>query len=254
MKAIARKVIPMWIYRRLSRAYSYLLAWREGPVCIAKMAFGSGEMTCRFSKLAHPFTFRRISEDKNVVLGNIIRNEALEGPLPGHARFIVDAGCYIGDTAALFLSRYHESTCVALEPGFAHELASRNLAEYGGRAILLKAALMGTAEICKIDEADTGTQAVHAADGDVDAVTIAQILELSPHGRIDILKIDIEGAENELFQSAEDWLHLVDCITIELHGDRAKDEIPKKLKAAGFNLSQHGYALVALRPRQPDPR
>jgi FkbM family methyltransferase len=254
MKAIVRKVIPMWIYRRLSRAYSYLLAWREGPVCIAKMAFGSGEMTWHFSNLAYPFTFRLISEDKNVVLGNIIRNEALEGPLPDNARFIVDAGCYIGDTTALFLSRYHASTCVALEPGSAHVLASRNLARYGGRAILLKAALMGTAGICKIDEADTGTQAVHAADGDVAAVTMAQILELSPHGRIDILKVDIEGAENELFESVEGWLHLVDCITIELHGDRAKHEIPTKLKAAGFELSQNGYALVALRPRQPDRR
>jgi FkbM family methyltransferase len=254
MKVIARKVIPMWVYRRLSRVYSYLLAWREGPICIAKMAFGSGEMTYRFSNLAHPFTFRLISEDKNVVLGNIIRNEALEGPLPDNASFIVDAGCYIGDTAALFLSRYHGSTCVALEPGSAHGLASRNLARYGGRAILLKAALMGSAGTCKIDEADTGTQAVHAADGDVVAVTMAQLLELSPHGRIDILKVDIEGAENELFDSAEGWLHLVDCITIELHGDRAKHEIPKKLKAAGFELSQNGYALVALRHSQPDRR
>jgi FkbM family methyltransferase len=252
MKTIARKVIPMWIYRKISRAYSYLLAWREGPVCIAKMSLGRGEMTHGFSGLLYPFTFRRISEDKNVVLGNIIRNEALEGPLPDDARFIVDAGCYIGDTSALFLSRYPKSTCVALEPGVAHELASRNLARYGERAYLLKAALMGSAGACKINEAGTGTEAVHASDGDVEAVTMSQLLKLSPHGRIDILKVDIEGAENELFQRAEDWLHLVDCITIELHGERAKNEIPAKLKAAGFNLSQHSYAIVAIRPSMSD--
>jgi len=214
------------------------------------MALGSGEMTHHFSALQQPFTFRLISEDKHVVLGNIIRNEALAGPLPPDARFIVDAGGYIGDTAAMFLSRYPESTCVVLEPGAAYELAARNLARYGGRVTLLKAALMGNEGACKIAEAETGTQAIHAVDGNVDAMTMPQILALSPHGRIDILKVDIEGAENELFESTGGWLHLVDCITIELHGERAKDEIPIKLEAAGFNLSQNGYALVAVRSRQ----
>lgn len=250
MKAIARKLIPIGVYRIISRGYSYLLAWREGPVCIARMALGSGEMTHHFSALQQPFTFRLISEDKHVVLGNIIRNEALAGPLPPDARFIVDAGGYIGDTAAMFLSRYPESTCVVLEPGAAYELAARNLARYGGRVTLLKAALMGNEGACKIAEAETGTQAIHAVDGNVDAMTMPQILALSPHGRIDILKVDIEGAENELFESTGGWLHLVDCITIELHGERAKDEIPIKLEAAGFNLSQNGYALVAVRSRQ----
>ena len=250
MKAIARKVIPMGVYRVLSRAYSYLLAWREGPVCIARMALGSGEMTHHFGSLQQPFTFRLISEDKHVVLGNIIRNEALAGPLPPTARFIVDAGGYIGDTAAIFLSRYPESTCIVLEPGAAYELAARNLARYGGRATLLKAALMGNDGACKITEAETGTQAIHAADGNVDAMTMSQILALSPNGRVDILKVDIEGAENELFESTGGWLHLVDCITIELHGERAKNEIPIKLEAAGFNLSQNGYALVAVRSRR----
>ena len=254
MKAIARKVIPMGIYRVLSRGYSYLLAWREGPVCIARMALGCGEMTHHFGALQQPFTFRLISEDKHVVLGNIIRNEALAGPLPPDARFIVDAGGYIGDTAAMFLSRYPESTCVVLEPGAAHGLAARNLARYGRRATLLKAALMGNVGTCKIAEAETGTQALHDADGNVDAMTMSQILELSPHGRIDILKVDIEGAENELFQSAESWLHLVDCITIELHGEKAKNEIPIKLEAAGFDLSQNGYALVAVRSRRANQR
>lgn len=239
----------MWIYRRLSRVYSYLLAWREGPVCIAKMAFGRGEMTHTFKGLLHPFTFRLIAEDKHVVLGNIVRNEALAGPLPDDARFIIDAGGYIGDTASIFLSRYPDSKCIVLEPGAAHEIARRNLARYGQRGILFKAALMGDSGSCKIDEADTGTQAVHAEGGEIDAMTIPQLLKLSPHGRVDILKIDIEGAEDDLFKRAGDWLEYVDCITIELHGDKAKKEIPGKLEAAGFILSKHGYALVAVRNR-----
>jgi FkbM family methyltransferase len=252
MKAIARKLIPMWIYRKLSRVYSYLLAWREGPICIAKMAFGSGEMTHRFRTLVHPFSFQINEENRKVVLGNLIKKEVMDGPLPKDARFIVDAGGYIGDSAALFLSRYPHAQCLVLEPGMAHAWASRNLAAYGPRAILLKAALMQSAGAFRIVEADTGTHVVADIAGTVEVVTIPQLLSRSPHGRIDILKIDIEGAEVDLFKGGCDWLSSVDCLSIELHGDEAKREIPLTLLAAGFELSRHGSLTVAVRKLSRD--
>ena len=69
---------------------------------------------------------------------------------------------------------------------------------------------------------------------------------------IDILKIDIEGAEVDLFKGAGDWLNSVDCISIELHGDEAKREIPATLIAAGFELSRHGSLTVAVRKQSRD--
>lgn len=253
MKALIRSIVPMWAYRRLGRLYSYLLAWREGPACILRMALGQGEMTHRFHGLLHPFTFRRTSEDINVVLGNIIRREALAGPLPSQADHIVDAGGYIGDTAALFLSRYPSARCWVLEPGSAHSLAERNLASYGDRAILMKAALMENPGSCVVSEADTGSHVVSASEGDVVALTMHDVLSRIPGGRVDILKVDIEGAELRLFADAHAWLPFVDCITIELHGDRAKREIPGQLTKAGFQLSSHGSLTIAVR-RKPRPR
>ncbi len=254
MKRIVRALLPMWAYRRLARLYAYALAWREGPALLWAMAFGTGERTHRFRTLAEPFTFRLTSEDNNVVFGNIIKGEVLAGPLPTDPRFIVDAGGYIGDSAAVFLSRYPRAHCVVLEPGKAHAWAERNLARYGDRATLHQAALMGSAGFCRVHEADTGTEA-HVDDaGSVKAVTLPEIIAASPHGRIDILKIDIEGAELDLFRTAQAWLAFVDCITIELHGDRAKVEIPDTLRAAGFSLSQHGSLTVAVRsPAPPKP-
>ena len=149
----------------------------------------------------------------------------MDGPLPKDARFIVDAGGYIGDSAALFLSRYPHAQCIVLEPGMAHAWASRNLAAYGPRAILLKAALMQSAGAFRIVEADTGTHVVADIAGTVEVVTIPELLSRSPHSRIDILKIDIEGAEVDLFKGGCDWLTSVDCLSIELHGD-APDEDP----------------------------
>jgi FkbM family methyltransferase len=254
MKRFVRTLMPIWLYRRLARLYAYLLAWREGPRFLWAMAFGVGEHTHRFRALRQPFTFRLTSEDKNVVFGNIIKGEVLMGPLPSEARFIVDAGGYIGDSAALFLSRYPNARCVALEPGMAHALAAINLERYGERAVLHQAALMSSPGFCRVQEADTGSEAHVDINGTIKAITVTEILATSPHGRIDILKVDIEGAEVALFQSAAEWLPFVDCITIELHGERAKTEIPSQLQAAGFSISHHGSLTVAVRTNQQAQR
>jgi hypothetical protein len=54
-------------------------------------------------------------------------------------------------------------------------------------------------------------------DGAVDAVTIAEILEQSGADCIDILKLDIEGAEREVFSHNSNWLEKVNLLIIELH-------------------------------------
>ena len=59
-------------------------------------------------------------------------------------------------------------------------------------------------------------------------------------------------AEVDLFKGAGDWLNSVDCISIELHGDEAKREIPATLIAAGFELSRHGSLTVAVRKQSRD--
>src|SRR5207247_2514943 len=53
--------------------------------------------------------------------------------------------------------------------------------------------------------------------GSVDTITIEQIIGKHQIGRIDILKIDIEGAEREVFAGSSRWINTVDCIIAELH-------------------------------------
>lgn len=247
MKNIIRNILPLGLYQRLARLYYYTSALREGPGFVFMLAFSRGVMTHHFRNMTHPFAFIVDEENRKVVLGNIIMQELLAGPLPDDAQFIVDAGGYIGDSGAMFLSRYPQAQCLVLEPGLSHAWAERNLAAYGPRAVLRKAALMGATGSYQMHEADTGSRVIAAADGTLEVMTMSEILALSPSGRIDILKIDIEGAEAELFKGPCDWLQSVGCISIELHGEAAKVEIPKALLAAGFRLSRHGSLTVAIR-------
>jgi hypothetical protein len=61
------------------------------------------------------------------------------------------------------------------------------------------------------------------------------------------LKIDIEGAELELFSSGTDrWLDLVDNIVIELHGKKCSEAFFKAIDGRGFDISSCGELTVCL--------
>ena len=52
--------------------------------------------------------------------------------------------------------------------------------------------------------------------GDVRAITIRSLMRDFGIDRIDLLKIDIEGSEKEVFEAC-DWQERLDTIVIELH-------------------------------------
>ena len=55
----------------------------------------------------------------------------------------------------------------------------------------------------------------------VPAITMDEVLREYQLDRIDLLKVDIEGSEKELFAAADSWIGRVDAICLELH-DRFK--------------------------------
>jgi hypothetical protein len=52
---------------------------------------------------------------------------------------------------------------------------------------------------------------------DVPALSMESLLAMLPSGRADLVKIDIEGAEKELFSEPHAWLDQVQSMVIELH-------------------------------------
>jgi FkbM family methyltransferase len=59
-----------------------------------------------------------------------------------------------------------------------------------------------------------------AGDGDINGYSLTKIVA-KINGNIDILKIDIEGAEKMIFEdeTATDFLNKVKCIAIEIHDE-----------------------------------
>jgi FkbM family methyltransferase len=136
---------------------------------------------------------------------------------------IVDAGANIGLATLYFSKIFPETKIIAIEPEPSnYDLLVRNCSGMTN-VILCRAAVWNTDTSLQIKNPDAekwafAVKPVPLNGAGIKALTISQILAQSGYDRIDILKLDIEGAERELFtDGCEAWLSRVKIIIIELH-------------------------------------
>jgi FkbM family methyltransferase len=138
----------------------------------------------------------------------------------GPVRTVVDLGANIG-LASVYLCRRHDSRrLVAVEPVPANAaLARENLALNGIDADVLEAAVAatdGTVHFQLTEDSNLGR--IAPSGRAVRAISMHQLLERLPaRTEIDILKIDIEGGEQELLLGDRSWLRRVRSIIVEFH-------------------------------------
>ncbi|MEX0779713.1 MAG: FkbM family methyltransferase [Balneolales bacterium] len=144
-------------------------------------------------------------------------------------KVIVDAGANIGLTSIYFANKYPEAKIIAIEPEQSNfELLKVNTAPYPN-ITLVQAALWSHKEEINLIDPGLGKWgfmtemklAPERIQGNVchtvAAVTINMLMKKYNLSKIDILKIDIEGAEKEVFSDTSSWIDKVNAIIIELH-------------------------------------
>ncbi len=154
--------------------------------------------------------------------------------LPETAKTIIDLGANIGLSALFFIKKFPDSHIVAVEPDAVNcSIMEKNLEKFSKSISFLQAAIWPTdGEVSLVEEDDDHaslgawgyrTEASIGNSGlSVKAVTIPTIMKQYNMDFVDILKVDIEGAEYELFEkNYEDWIDKVGLIIIETH-DRFK--------------------------------
>jgi FkbM family methyltransferase len=144
-------------------------------------------------------------------------------------KIIVDAGANIGLASIYFSNKFPDAKVIAIEPEESNmEILKRNIAPYEN-IIPVEGALWH--ENSRINLVDPGfgkwgfmTQEQNIVEeryGDVvhtvQGITIDAIMKDQGIDHIDILKIDIEGAEREVFKDPSRWIDKVDILIVELH-------------------------------------
>lgn len=167
---------------------------------------------------------------------------------------VIDLGANVGLSALFFAVKYPNARVIAVEPErHNYEQLVKNVSGFSNVYALNNAIWYENKEL-NIYDGGGGEYAFNIVEangtlvGTTTCITINDIIEKYDLKKIDILKVDIEGAEKELFMyNFNKWLPMVRCIMIELHdGDHpgCTSAFFRAITDREFTMTSKGEVLI----------
>jgi FkbM family methyltransferase len=189
------------------------------------------------------------------ILEEVFIDRAYNVELGFEPEYVVDAGANIGCFTAWVAARHPGAWIVAVEPDPDNLLMlARNTADLG-RVRVVAGALWPEDRALLLDASgqDPSARTVGTA-GEVGqpvrGITVGTLLREQGLPRIDLLKVDIEGAERELFDGDTGWMAVTRTVLIELH-DRMRpgceETFLRAVRLHGLECQRHSDIMVARR-------
>ena len=249
---------------RLKRAFSRFSGYIDaagqygllrGPRIWRRIQHATEAATYPVPGAQHQVAIRPDTEDADVFRSVFLRHECrVPGTMARPPRVIVDGGAYVGYSTVYYALAWPEARVIAVEP------EPRNLAQLhtNTKALpnvtVIHGAIWHRHERLHIENPDAASYSfrMSPASGEsegVQAFTVPDLMALAGTDVIDILKLDIEGAEREVFEHAESWIRQAGILCVEVH-DRYKPGCTaaflNAVKTGSFRLLvEHGEKLVA---------
>ena len=142
--------------------------------------------------------------------------------LAARPRLIIDGGANVGYASVFFANKYPGAKIIAVEPEETnYEMLRENTRAYPNVTALRSGIWGARGRLAVENPGDEKwcfrVREAEGQDGSIEALRVEDLVELSGADFIDILKLDIEGAEREVFAEPPAWLERVGVIIIELH-------------------------------------
>lgn len=162
---------------------------------------------------------------------------------PVLVKTIVDCGANVGMTALYLAGRHPNAKIISIEPDPVNFAQLQRNTRSEPRIVPVQAALVGTKSrpvVLTQDRPAWGNSVADASFGaaagiEVQGLTLADLCSIHGLKWIDLLKVDIEGAEEEMFANPE-FLSLVSYLMIELHGDYTLERFRQDVAPMGFEV------------------
>lgn len=180
-----------------------------------------------------------------------------EKMLDGKPKYILDAGANIG-LFSLTCLKYNPKLVIAIEPEKTnYDLLCKNVAQESSVRTLMNG-IWKKKSFLKIIPSDMGKwgfmvkEALDEGDSDVIGLSIIDIMQKYSLPYIDILKMDIEGSEYNIFtdDSCEEWINKVRILVVETHDRKIKgctEAVLNRMRRNGFSYYIHGEDYVFVR-------
>lgn len=177
-------------------------------------------------------------------------------PIPFIPKTIVDAGANIGLATIYFAHRFPQARIVAIEPSKENfEILQCNVQGLSNVEPLCMGLWNKETHLRIIDTKSSKDsfmvkEASNVVEDGVPAISVPAIMKRHGFDSIDILKVDIEGSEKELFEeNYESWLPKTKMLLIEIHDfmkDSCATSVFKAISKYNFSFSMKHENLIFL--------
>jgi FkbM family methyltransferase len=207
-------------YHTLFGSYGAVLA------AIARLFRKSTEVIVEVPGIAYPLNLRLRTTDPTTLWQVLVLAE-YDWEFAKSPKVIVDAGANIGITSVFYANKYPGAIIIAIEPDSSnYEMLKKNTRPYSNvfpvrgalwkenRQVVLIDPGLGHYGFQTVAEPELRTQ---SRRDDVLGITVDKLMLNFSITHIDLLKLDIEGSEKEVFEDCLNWIDKVGVIVIELH-------------------------------------
>jgi FkbM family methyltransferase len=178
------------------------------------------------------------------------------------AHLIWDLGSNIGLTIAHLAVLFEDAQIIGVEIDSGNaEICARNIAPWESRCRLMQAAVWHTdGEVQYVWEPGNELGFRVEDGGTVEAREIRSVraisldslaAELEEGEQVDYVKMDIEGAEEQVLRINTDWAGIVRTIKVEVHSPYTVEDCRRDLRALGFEVSEDPIFLANPRGMPP---
>ena len=168
---------------------------------------------------------------------------------------IIDCGANTGLASIFFASKFPQAKIISIEPESSNFAALQKNTKAYPQISPLKKAIWNNDGNLFIEDVGKGEYAYTVREstdkgnhnrkivGEIECITLNTILKQFSLSQIDLLKIDIEGAEREIFKDKLEWLDVTRSIVIEIHDwiQPGSSEVFVKAIATQNNFILGGY-------------
>ena len=243
----------------LWRYLSYMQAYLEDRIS-ANTQFKATEKELQI-ELNHSYRLAIMPNQFGMMADFLELGECSGIPLTHPPKRILTLGANIGLGVICLRDEFPDAELVAVEADPRNfELLARNLEKNQVKAQLIAAAASARAGgLLTLRMFDNTTCSTLISDERVDegvikvpSLAMPQIFASVGWDYVELLKIDIEGAEDELLSIENQWLDHVGVLMLEIHPNTTAEKIASYLRPFGFVLERHRNSLepvyVAFRP------
>lgn len=168
----------------------------------------------------------------------------------GETPLIIDCGANIGLSCLYFAKHLPKARIIGIEPAADNVAIARMNTAHHPMIEIVEAAVNDTAVPLRIANPDAEKFAYRTEEGSgagltVPGVTISDLMARTGARRCLIVKVDIEGAELQLFRSNTQWLDGTGLLIAETHdwlfpGQGTSRTLFKALEGRNFEVNQRG--------------